>query len=522
MRVAIVVGGVALSVLIAGCSGCKDKPRPPAAPAATQQIQGLPAAPEQPLAALVPEGMDLVVATRDLPELQKKVAADAALRALTETPLWEDLKLSSFTRLPFVADARVRTYTSSAVVPISYDEALSGPALLAARLSADDKGKDDLTRTHQWLLVKAIDGKVESAARLAMAWQSLAPGAEVEITQAGPHRVVQLKMGRKRLHYVVLRNRFLAASHRDLLDRALARLAGQGQAEPVADGAEKELLTLRVRPRALLPADLGRLLAPLERVDLAADAGLSRLGIRLGYEAAPQGALGKGALGAIPRDAVLTIAGGALASKAALEPLVAGLTDGRLQKPARALLAILGGGATYAFFGMERKGRYPTAAHVLALSVADEGKARGAAGELWTRAFGKKPDVQGGIACTKAKGGYEPCFAVAGGQLLVSGHPATLARALASASGKAPSMLDRPVLAGAEGGTAQAALFVDPGALGTAMLADLKAIKAPEFVAGDVDDALGLALSRLGGLRPAGALLARGERAAEGALVAAP
>jgi len=522
MRVAIVVGAAALVVSGAGCSGCKDKPKAPAAAAATQQIQGLPAAPEQPLAALVPEGMDLVVATRDLPELQKKVAADAALRALTETPLWEDLKLSSFTRLPFVADARVRTYTSSAVVPISYDEALSGPALLAARLSGDEMGKDDLARTHQWLLVKAIDGKVESAARLAMAWQSLAPGAEVEVTQAGAHRVVQLKMGRKRLHYVVLRNRFLAASHRDLLDRALARLGGQGQAEPAADGAEKELLAVRVRPKALLPADLGRFLAPLDRIDLAADAGLGRVGIRLGYEATPPAALGKGALGAIPRDAVLTIAGGSLAPRAALEPLVASLTDAKLQKPARALVALLGGGATYAFFGIERKQRYPTAAHVLALAVTDEGKARSAAGELWARAFGRKPEQRDGLACTKAKGGYEPCFAVAGGHLLLSGHPATLARALASATGKAPSMLDRPAFAGAEGGSAQAALFVDPGALGTAMLADLKAIRAPEFVAADVDDALGLALSRLGGLRAAGAVLTRGERSAEGALVVAP
>ncbi len=515
MRI-IVVGSAALALLVAGCKG---KQKPPGPPAATQQIQGLPAAPEQPLGALVPEGMDLVVATRDLPEVQRKVSADAALRALTETPLWEDLKLSSFTRLPFVADARVRTYTSSAVVPISYDEALSGPALLAARLSADDKGKDDARRTHQWLLVKAIDGKVESAARLAMAWQSLAPGAEVEVAEVGAHRIVQLKMGRKRLHYVVLRNRFLAASHRELLDRALARLAGQGAADSLAVDAASELLAVRVRPRALLPADLARLLGPLDRVDLSVDPGLARLGIRLGYDGAPEGALPKGALGVVPRDALLVVAGASLAQRGVIEPLVAALTDARLQKPARALLAVLGGSATYAFFGMERKGRYPTAAHLLALAVTDEGKARVAAGELWARAFGRKAELREGLACIKAKGGYEPCFAVVGGQLLLSGHPATLQRAVATARGMAPSMLDRPALAGTEGGAAQAALFVDPGALGTAVLADLRTLKAPELVATDVDEALGSALSRLAALRPAGAVLLRKERAAEGALV---
>jgi hypothetical protein len=508
-------GALALVLLLTACHSKKAPPRRSAA----EVMAKLKAAPEAPLGALVPEGMSVVLSSGDLGGLIQQINADPQFAKLLHTPLGEDLALSAWTRLPFAAAARVRSYTASPLSPVSYEEALRGPGLLAIAPAPPGSPDDE-----RYLFIKALDLKVDAAMRVALAWREVsAREHEIERHTVEGHEVTTLHLGSRHLSYAVLRNRFLAATDEQLLANALGRLK-----------ETKSHYALDERAPLATTLDLGKLidwheLKPLSdgltRVSLQLPSGLGELKLELEYaDSQRPPPLSKELLRAAPRTAIAWWASSRALPAEALVGLADQIADHQLAVAVRRLAEQLTGAGAYSLSGIDRSAKYPTLMQVVALSVRDERQAEARAVEVGARLFAAKPQIVElpaigqKLSCFAARAQYHPCLAVARGQLMVSGHQQSLADALAALVGKVPSLADRPESHKLIDSGGQAAALLDPAALAAFLQSDVERAHPKPYTGDDIAAALGSTLVELRGFRTSGVVLTRSGTRATGTL----
>ena len=510
-----------LALCVSGASGCKKKaPQKSEPPTATQAIKQLPVAPETPLLKLLPDGLDVVMSTADLGQLIKTVRTDPQYSKILASPFGEDLEISAWTKLPFMAAARVRSYTASPLSPVSYEEALHGPAVLAFNSAADGD---------QFLFIKALDPTLDAVARLAMAWQGVAARDDEVIHSEVEHQpVITLALGKRHLHYAVLRNRFFASTDKELLRKALARLDGMVPIHYALD--DKSPLAAAVDVVKVLDLkELNPLLDGLKGLRLAMREGFHEARVELDYagtESPP--ALPPELLRVAPRDAIVWVSSSRGLPPGSIDQIGGDIADKKLHDSIAKMSVALAGPAAWAFLGIDRSGKTPTIQQVIAFQLIAGAAGEALALDLGRRLFlseGSKP-VETAIAelagqkmtCFPSRlEGYQPCFAVARSTLLVAASSETLHTALAAFLGQVPSLADRPEAAAMLGKTpGQAAVFVDPARFAAFLERDVLAARPKRYTEDDVKVGLGAALEQVKAMRPTGGVLTRAGTAANG------
>lgn len=490
-------------------------------PGASQQPAGaeyeptltrLPGASQVDVARLIPQGVDLALVAERPDKVWAWLGQQAWWQQVQKSPVWTDLALSG----PLVELSNVRHRLAS-LSPVDFkqpkiEDLLPTSMGLAANRQADG---------WQILLIKQIDLKFQSLARLAEVFNQVRPDERLRSRQLHGTTLRSFDLGESgQLHYAVYSNLLLVSNHEGLLDQAVALASGNSNesilraddlARLLAGQAPAELVVM-LRPAGLsrwlatlLPVKALRISLRLEPVPEASLVGLPislPISLPASLPAKPRPAgIGQALKALIPLDSRLVV-GRADLDLAALWRELSEQAPGKGQARPPDLQAglfdRLSGEAILVVTGVELP--VPQAAGLLRLR--DQTGVEDALGQALGYLFGSQPTqraadgLPGRTIWSVAGEAFSPSFAIQDGWLVVGTSPAAVLGILATAAGKVPALTDQPgfeerVLARAE--PFFGLLFVD----GQLLFADLKAAsraligRSQRFDANDLDDTLG-------------------------------